>query len=150
MIDKRRARRLAPRAALAQSKTVVKIGWTTSDGAQDPYAVGAREFKRAVEAGSNGRIEVQLFPNRAIGDEKPMLEGMRLGTVEAGAAATRAQRQAAGAAAKEVVARLEAKGMKINRVPDFKPFRAAVEPVCENFKGSIDAGLLTEALAAVQ
>lgn len=314
---------LAPGAALAQSKTVIKIGWTTSDGAQDPYAVGAREFKKAVEAGSNGRIEVQLFPNRALGDEKPMLEGMRLGTVEAGvitnaviaqvepalqlndlpflfeseaqaqkvldgpigrklatklegkglkvlgymeggfrnminnvrpvekpedvkgvkyrvmqnpvfigmfsslggnavpmawgetftavqqgaidgleiplavidqnkffevtkylsltnhtysmiallmskrsfdrlpddlktvvveagATATRAQRQAAGAAAKEVVARLEAKGMKINRVPDFKPFRAAVQPVYENFKGSIGADLLQEALAAVQ
>jgi TRAP-type C4-dicarboxylate transport system substrate-binding protein len=45
---------------------------------------------------------------------------------------------------------IEATGMKIDRVPDFKPFRAAVEPVYENFKGSIGADLLTEALAAVQ
>jgi tripartite ATP-independent transporter DctP family solute receptor len=71
--------------ALAQQKTVVKFGWTSSAGETDPYAVGAREFKKAVEAGSKGRIEVQLFPNRQLGDEKPMLEGMRLGTVDAGA-----------------------------------------------------------------
>lgn len=70
--------------AAAQQKTVIKLGWTSSTGETDPYAVGAREFKTRVEAGSNGRIEVQLFPNRQLGDEKPMLEGMRLGTVDAG------------------------------------------------------------------
>lgn len=70
--------------ALAQQKTVLKLGWTTSDGAQDPYAVGARDFKKALEEASGGRIEVQLFPNRQLGDEKAMLDGMRLGTVDAG------------------------------------------------------------------
>jgi TRAP-type C4-dicarboxylate transport system substrate-binding protein len=63
---------------------VIKLGWTTSDGAQDPYAVGARAFKMAVERESRGSIEVQLFPNRALGDERQMLEGMRFGTVDAG------------------------------------------------------------------
>lgn len=71
-------------AALAQTATVIKVGWTTSDGAQDPYAVGARAFKAAVERESGGRVEVQLFPNRALGDERQMLEGMRFGTVDAG------------------------------------------------------------------
>ena len=61
----------------------IKLGWTSSAGETDPYAVGARAFKQAVEAESKGRIEVQLFPNRALGDEKPLLEGMRLGTVDA-------------------------------------------------------------------
>ncbi len=55
---------------LAQQKTVIKIGWITSDGAQDPYAIGARTFKQALERHSGGRIEVQLFPNRQLGDEK--------------------------------------------------------------------------------
>ena len=62
----------------------IKLGWPSSDGETDPYAIGARAFKKAVEADSKGRIEVQLFPNRALGDEKPLLEGMRLGTVDAG------------------------------------------------------------------
>ena len=74
---------VAQAPALAQ-KTVIKFGWTSSTGETDPYAVGAREFKKEVEARSNGRIEVQHFPNRQLGDEKPMLEGMRLGTVDAG------------------------------------------------------------------
>lgn len=69
--------------AYAQT-TVIKLGWITSDGATDPYAIGARAFKELAEANSDGRLEVQLFPNRQLGDEKPMLDGMRLGTVDAG------------------------------------------------------------------
>jgi tripartite ATP-independent transporter DctP family solute receptor len=307
----------------AQQKTVIKLGWTTSDGAQDPYALGARAFKERVESASGGRIEVQLFPNRQLGDEKPMIEGMRLGTVDAGvitnaviaqiepafqlndlpflyeseaqaqrvldgpigqklaakleakgikllgwmeggfrnminnvrpvekpedvkgvkyrvmqnpvfigmfsslggnavpmawgetftavqqgaidgleiplavieqnkyfevtkylsltshtysaipllmakrsfdrlpddlkkavldsaAAATKAQREASGTAAKETLVKLEKAGMKINRVGDFKPFRASVQSVYEQFKPSIGADLMQEALAAVQ
>lgn len=70
--------------AQAQTKTVIKLGWTSSDGAQDPYAVGARAFRSAVERETKGTVEVQLFPNRQLGDERQMLEGMRFGTVDAG------------------------------------------------------------------
>ncbi len=72
---------LVPRAEAAD--LTIKLGWASSGGETDPYAIGARAFKQAVERESKGRIEVQLFPNRALGDEKPLLEGMRLGTVEA-------------------------------------------------------------------
>jgi len=74
---------LAFGSAYAQSKHVIKIGWTSADAPQDPYATGARLFKQALERQSNGRIEVQLFPNRQLGDEKPMLEGLRFGTLDA-------------------------------------------------------------------
>jgi tripartite ATP-independent transporter DctP family solute receptor len=60
-----------------------KLGWATADHPSDLYAVGAREFKTRIEAASNGRIEIQLFPNRQIGDEKELLEGVRFGTVDA-------------------------------------------------------------------
>jgi tripartite ATP-independent transporter DctP family solute receptor len=70
--------------ALAQNPTVIKLGWTTSDGAQDPYAAGARAFQSAVELETRGSVQVQLFPNRQLGDERQMLEGMRFGTVDAG------------------------------------------------------------------
>lgn len=73
---------LVPQAEAAD--LTIKLGWPSSAGETDPYAVGARAFKEAVEKESKGRIEVKLFPNRALGDEKPLLEGMRLGTVEAG------------------------------------------------------------------
>ncbi|MBU2090570.1 MAG: TRAP transporter substrate-binding protein, partial [Alphaproteobacteria bacterium] len=71
-------------AAPAAAQTVIKLGWTTSDGAQDPYAIGARAFKEEVEKRAAGKIEVQLYPNRQLGDEKDMLEGMRFGTIDAG------------------------------------------------------------------
>lgn len=70
--------------ASAQEKITIRLGWTTGDGAQDPYAIGARAFKEEVERRSNGRIEIQLFPNRALGDERAMIDGMRLGTMDAG------------------------------------------------------------------
>jgi TRAP-type transport system periplasmic protein len=70
--------------ALAQDKIVVKLGWSSTDGPQDPYAVGSRAFKERVEKATGGRLDVQLYPNRQIGDEKPLVEGMRLGTVDAG------------------------------------------------------------------
>ena len=127
---------LAGTPAFAQQKTVIKLGWTTSDGAQDPYAVGARAFKERVEAASGGRIEVQLYPNRQLGDEKPMLEGMRLGTVDAGVITNaviaqiepafqlndlpflyeneaQAQRVLDGPVGQKLAAKLEAKGIKL-------------------------------------
>lgn len=74
----------APGVPRAQARTVIRIGWTSGDGAQDPYAVGARSFKQALETRVGERVDVQLFPNRALGDERPMLDGMRLGTVDMG------------------------------------------------------------------
>lgn len=68
----------------AQEKINLRLGWTTGDGAQDPYAVGARAFKQEVETRTGGRVTVELFPNRALGDERAMIDGMRLGTVDAG------------------------------------------------------------------
>jgi tripartite ATP-independent transporter DctP family solute receptor len=70
--------------AVSSAQTVIKLGWTTTDGATDPYAIGARAFKAAVEKDTNGSVQVQLYPNRQIGDEKQVLEGLRFGTVDAG------------------------------------------------------------------
>lgn len=127
---------LAPGTASAQDKIIVKLGWTSSDGQIDPYAVGARAFKEELEARSGGRIEVRLFPNRQLGDERPMLDGMRLGTVEAGvitnavaaqiepafqlndlpflyADEPQAQRTLDGPVGRKLAAMLESKGIKI-------------------------------------
>ncbi len=68
----------------AQTRSMLRIGWTSSDGAQDPYATGARAFREALGRRVGERVEVQFFPNRALGDERPMLDGMRLGTVDMG------------------------------------------------------------------
>ena len=70
-------------SAMADTKTVIKLGWATADSTQDPSAIGAHAFKSALEAATKGSIEVQLFPNRQLGDEKPMVEGLKFGTVDA-------------------------------------------------------------------
>jgi len=70
-------------SAIAQSSITLKLGWATSDSAGDPLAVGARAFKTSLERLSAGAILVQLYPNRQLGDEKQLVEGLRFGTVEA-------------------------------------------------------------------
>lgn len=71
-------------AAQAQAQTVLKIGWTTSDGEKDPYAITAREFAKALEEVAPGQFEARYYPNRQLGDEKEMLEGLSFGTLEVG------------------------------------------------------------------
>ncbi len=68
--------------AKAADKTVIKVGWATSDAEQDSFAIAARAFKKALE-GASGDFSVELYPNRQIGDEKQLAEGLRLGTVDA-------------------------------------------------------------------
>lgn len=68
--------------AEAADKVVIKVGWATSDAEQDSFAIAARAFKKALEA-EGGDISVELYPNRQIGDEKQLAEGLRLGTVDA-------------------------------------------------------------------
>ena len=76
---------LVASASVAMAKpTVLKLGWTTSDGATDPYAVAARQFKKALDKAAPGQFDVQFFPNRQLGDEKEMLEGLSFGTLHMG------------------------------------------------------------------
>ncbi|AEQ52682.1 TRAP transporter substrate-binding protein [Pelagibacterium halotolerans] len=72
----------ASSAAMAADYTI-KLGWVTPDSEVDPYAIGANAFKRLVEERSDGRIEVETYPNRQLGDERQLLEGLRFGTVDA-------------------------------------------------------------------
>lgn len=70
-------------APALSAEFTMRLGWVTADHPSDLYAIGAREFKTRLEKASNGRIEVQLFPNRQLGDEKELLEGVRFGTIDA-------------------------------------------------------------------
>ncbi|MDE0924148.1 TRAP transporter substrate-binding protein [Aurantimonas coralicida] len=47
-----------------------------------PFHTGAEMFKKAVEEATDGRVAVQIFPSRQLGDDKELLEGVRLGTVD--------------------------------------------------------------------
>lgn len=70
-------------AARASTAITIKLGWATADAPQDSFAIAARAFKTALERNAPGVFDVQLYPNRQIGDEKQLVEGLRLGTVDA-------------------------------------------------------------------
>ena len=66
--------------ALADTK--LRMGWTTSDGANDPYAITARMVADEIEKALPDTFDVAMFPNGQLGDEKQMLEGLNFGTLD--------------------------------------------------------------------
>jgi tripartite ATP-independent transporter DctP family solute receptor len=57
-------------------------------GTQDPYQYGSEKFKEFVEKGSNGRLAVQIYPAGQLGNEREIIEGVKLGTIEVGLVAS--------------------------------------------------------------
>lgn len=62
----------------------LKLAWLTADSPTDPYAIAAHAFKKEIEAAMPNRVEVSLFPNRQLGDDKEILEGLQFGTIDMG------------------------------------------------------------------
>lgn len=48
-----------------------------------PYQVGAQVFKDYVEKETDGRVKVNIFPNAQLGDESTMINGLKVGAVDA-------------------------------------------------------------------
>jgi tripartite ATP-independent transporter DctP family solute receptor len=70
--------------AVHAAEIELKLAWLTADSPTDPYAITAHAFKTELEAALPGRVEVQLFPNRQLGDDKEILEGLQFGTIDMG------------------------------------------------------------------
>jgi len=51
---------------------------------QDGFHAAATKFKELVGERSDGAISVEIFPNATLGDERTLLEGMQIGTVDMG------------------------------------------------------------------
>lgn len=64
----------------AEAKTVIKV----AHGANEKYHMhrAIEEFKRLVEEGSKGEIEVQIFPSSQMGPDREMIEGVQTGVLE--------------------------------------------------------------------
>lgn len=58
----------------------LRIGHTCSNS--HPYQAGALKFKELVEAASDGRIQVEVYPSAQLGNERDMVEGLQAGTLE--------------------------------------------------------------------
>lgn len=64
----------------AQAQTLLKFG---HDSPTDiPYHTAAEYFKERVERETEGRVNVQIFPNAQLGDEATLVSGLSLGSVD--------------------------------------------------------------------
>lgn len=61
-------------------KIIIRLGTATEPDSH--YIKGAEVFKAKVEEYTNGKVEVQLFPSSQLGNERDLVEGVSLGTVE--------------------------------------------------------------------
>lgn len=66
----------------ASAEVSLKLGWATSEGEADPYAIAARYFVEELDKEAPGEFDVSFYPSNALGNETEMLEGMQLGTLE--------------------------------------------------------------------
>lgn len=62
---------------------VFKLGHALPDG--HPVDLASKKFAQLVKERTGGTVEVQVFPAQQLGNEKDMLEGLTLGTVDMGA-----------------------------------------------------------------
>lgn len=58
----------------------LKLGHVAPEA--QPYAKAAVKFAELVKQYTNGNIEVQIFPNSLLGDQRDLLEGLQLGSVD--------------------------------------------------------------------
>lgn len=51
---------------------------------KDGFHIAAEKFKELVEEKTEGQYIIELYPNATLGDERTLLEGMQMGTVDMG------------------------------------------------------------------
>lgn len=59
---------------------VLKLGHIA--GEQDPWNLGAKKFAELVDAKTNGQVKVDVYPSSALGNDRDLIEGMQLGSVD--------------------------------------------------------------------
>jgi len=64
----------------AQGKVILKVGMLGTT--EYFYYKGAKRMADLAAERTKGRLELQLFPNQGLGNERDMIEGMQLGTVD--------------------------------------------------------------------
>lgn len=51
---------------------------------QDGFHIAAVKFQELVQERTDGKVSIELYPNAQLGDERTLLEGMQIGTVDMG------------------------------------------------------------------
>lgn len=70
----------ATMAFTAAAETVIKVGHGAAESFHMHRAL--LHFEKLVEAGSNGEIDVQIFPSSQMGPDREMIEGVQTGVLE--------------------------------------------------------------------
>jgi len=71
---------LAAGLSTASAETVVNIGHGTQTG--HPSHIGLEKLAELVKERSGGEIVIKIYPDRQLGEEREMVEGLQLGSVE--------------------------------------------------------------------
>ena len=82
-------------AAMITLFLVIAVGWGTADASRtiklshvvnekDGFHIAALKFKELVEEKTKGEIKIEIYPNASLGDERTLLEGMQIGTIDMG------------------------------------------------------------------
>lgn len=66
----------------ASGPKVIKLAHVVNE--KDGFHIAALKFKELVEQKTNGKVKVEIYPNASLGDERALIEGMQIGTVDMG------------------------------------------------------------------
>jgi tripartite ATP-independent transporter DctP family solute receptor len=69
-----------PGPGWAGEKVTIKVGHVLDT--KHPYHIGVEHFANRARELSNGRVEVQVYPNSQLGGEREMAEAIQFGTLE--------------------------------------------------------------------
>lgn len=64
----------------AEAQTVVKAAFGSQPG--HPSFIGLERFKTLVEQKTNGSVKIELYPDRQLGEEREVVEGLQIGSVD--------------------------------------------------------------------
>lgn len=67
-----------------KAPVIIKIGHAGSNLEDDPQNVAAYHFEKILEERSDGYYDVQVYPNKQLGDTVTIIEGIQSGTIEMG------------------------------------------------------------------
>jgi tripartite ATP-independent transporter DctP family solute receptor len=62
----------------------IQFGYVTAASKTDPYCIASTKFADLIKEKTDGEIELQLFPSGQLGNERDMIEGIQIGTLDAG------------------------------------------------------------------
>jgi TRAP-type C4-dicarboxylate transport system substrate-binding protein len=70
--------------SMAASAFAMEIKLAHVVNEKDSFHLAAEKFKALTEKYTNGSVKVTIFPNAKLGDERTLLERMKMGIVDAG------------------------------------------------------------------